>query len=550
MLIYEQFMQADTSSYEQFAKTFRINAPEDFNYGFDVLDALAEKSPEKLALLYTNPKGCELRFSFSAMRAYSNRAANYFYSLGIRKGDRVMLILKRNYQYWFASMGLCKLGAVLIPATIQLCAKDIAYRCNAAGVKMIVCAEDMDTIQAVEAAIPASPTVLHTSLVGEPRRGWLDFDAGLHAQPDTFARPTGEQKPYAHDPMLIYFTSGTTGHPKMALHNFLYPLGHIVTARFWHATDENGLHFTISDTGWAKAAWGKLYGQWLSECAVFVCDFDRFSAPDILEVLERYHITTFCAPPTMYRMLTQENIAAYDLSALRQCCSAGEALTPEVFANWKDATGLCIREGFGQSETTCCLGTLPNMPIKIGSMGRPMPGYTIALLDKKGHPCKGGACGEICIALKDVQSAGLFLGYYRNEARTQEVWHDGYYHTGDTAYMDDDGYFWYVGRADDIIKSSGYRIGPFEVESVLMTHPAVLEAAVTGVPDAVRGQVVKATIVLKQGYEGTDILKRELQNHVKTQTAPYKYPRVIHFVDALPKTVSGKIKRAEIRRAN
>ncbi|MDL2218573.1 AMP-binding protein, partial [Christensenellaceae bacterium OttesenSCG-928-M15] len=505
MLIYERFMQADTENYERFHESFKIDAPEDFNYGFDVLDALAEKSPDALALLYTNPNGEEKRFTFDDMKRFSSRAANYLKSLGIKKGDKVMLIMKRNYQYWFASMGICKLGAVVIPATIQLCAKDIEYRANAASVKMIIVANDADTITAVETAMPDCPTVMHTALVGPKRKGWLDFDEGLYEQSDIFHRPTGEEKSIATDPMLIYFTSGTTGHPKMALHNFLYPLGHIVTARFWHTTKPGGLHFTISDTGWAKAAWGKLYGQWLSECAVFVYDFDRFQAKEILSKLAQYRITTFCAPPTMYRMMTQENVAEYDLSALTHCCSAGEPLTPEVFSDWKKATDLPIFEGFGQSETTCCLGTLPDMAIKLGSMGKPMPGYDILLVDKKGKPCKTGACGEICIRVDTSKPTGLFNEYYRDGELTKKVWHDGLYHTGDTAYMDEDGYFWYVGRADDIIKSSGYRIGPFEVESVLLEHPAVLEAAVTGAPDPVRGQIVQATIVLKDGYTPSDI---------------------------------------------
>ncbi len=546
MLMYEKFMQADTSSYERFCESFRITADNSFNYGFDVVDALAAKTPDKLALLYTNPAGEERRFTFRDISRYSNRAANYFQSLGIQKGDAVMLILKRNYQYWFAAMGLCKLGAILIPATSQLCEKDIEYRNNAAGIRMLVCANTPALLSAVEAAIPNSPTVKHIATIGE-REGWLNFDAGLAAMPDTFERPVREAAVRAEDPMLIYFTSGTTGHPKMALHDFYYPLGHIVTARFWHANTPDGLHFTISDTGWAKAAWGKLYGQWLSECAVFVYDFERFNAQEILAKLEQYRITTFCAPPTMYRMLTQENIASYDLSALRQCCSAGEPLTPEVYNDWLQATGISIREGFGQSETTCMMGTLPGMRIIPGAMGRPMPGYSIVLVNEKGLACMPGVGGEICIRYTK-KPVGLFHGYYRDEALTNAVWHDGLYHTGDTAYMDEHGYFFYIGRADDIIKSSGYRIGPFEVESALLSHPAVLEAAVTGVPDELRGQLVKATIVLKPDIVASELLKRDIQNHVKAITAPYKYPRVIQFVDELPKTVSGKIKRAQLRR--
>lgn len=548
MLLYERFMHADTTNYESFHKSFRINAPKDFNFGFDVVDAMATKSPDKLALLYTNPAGVEKRFTFADIKRESNRAANFFRSLGIRKGDKVMLILKRNYQYWFANIGLCKLGAVMIPATCQLVAKDISYRNNAASIKMIVCANDENILRAVEACRADSPTLEHIALTNGTREGWLSFDEGIAAMPDTFDRPTGSDALRASDPMLIYFTSGTTGYPKMAMHDFLYPLGHILTARFWHTNSPDGLHFTISDTGWAKAGWGKIYGQWLSECAIFVYDFERFNAKEILEKLQSYKITTFCAPPTMYRMLTQEAVDQYNLSCIRHCCSAGEALNPEVWNDWKRFTGLEIHEGFGQSETTCCLGTLPGMQIKLGSMGKPIPGYNIVLVNEEGYACDRGQVGEICIRVDKGKPVGLFNGYYREENLTRKVWHDGLYHTGDTAWQDDDGYFWYVGRADDIIKSSGYRIGPFEVESALLEHPAVLEAAITGVPDPIRGQVVKATIVLKEGYEPSEELKKELQNHVKRVTAPYKYPRVIQFVDALPKTVSGKIKRAFIRK--
>jgi len=548
MLLYERFMHADTKDYASFHKSFRINAPKDFNFGFDVVDEMAAKSPDKLALLYTNPAGVEKRFTFDDIKRQSNRAANFFHSLGIRKGDKVMLILKRNYQYWFANIGLCKLGAVMIPATCQLVAKDISYRNNAAGIKMIVCTNDENVLRAVEESRADSPTLEHIAMTNGSREGWLSFDDGIASMPDTFARPSGEEAVCASDPMLIYFTSGTTGYPKMAMHDFLYPLGHILTARFWHTTSPDGLHFTISDTGWAKAGWGKIYGQWLSECAIFVYDFDRFNAKEILEKLQTYKITTFCAPPTMYRMLTQEPVDQYDLSSIRHCCSAGEALNPEVWNEWKRFTGLEIHEGFGQSETTCCLGTLPGMKIKLGSMGRPIPGYNIVLADEAGHACEPGEVGEICVRVDKGKPVGLFNGYYREESLTRKVWHDGLYHTGDTAWQDDDGYFWYVGRADDIIKSSGYRIGPFEVESALLEHPAVLEAAITGVPDPIRGQVVKATIVLKEGYQPSDELKKELQNHVKRVTAPYKYPRVIQFVDELPKTVSGKIKRAFIRK--
>lgn len=548
MAIYERYIKADLTNEKSIYEDYHIDAPDSFNYGFDVVDEIAKETPDKLALLYTNPAGECRRFTFDDIRRQSNRAANYFKSLGINKGDKVLVVLKRNYQYWFINVGLCKLGAVIIPATAQLAAKDISYRCNASSAKMILCCNDEHLITEVEAALPDSPTVERIAIVGR-RDGWLDLDDGLLAMPDTFDRPTGEDAFSADDTMLIYFTSGTAGFPKMALHDFYYPLGHIATAKLWHTTREDDLHFTISDTGWAKAGWGKIYGQWLTGCAVFVYDFDRFHAKEILFIMEQYRITTFCAPPTMYRMLTQEPIETYDLSSLRHCCSAGEPLNPEVWNDWKRQTGQPIYEGFGQSETTCCLGTLPHMKIKPGSMGMPMPGYQIELLDEEGNPCGEGTCGEICIRLDGGKPRGLFNGYYRDECLTEKVWYDGFYHTGDTAWKDDDGYYWFVGRADDIIKSSGYRIGPFEVESALLEHPAVLEVAVTGEPDPVRGQAVKATIVLKSGYFSSDELKKDLQNHVKRVTAPYKYPRVIEFTDALPKTVSGKIKRAEIRKS-
>lgn len=550
MLLCDKYVSANTSTYEEFYRSFHIDATENFNFGFDVVDTIAGRSPDKLALLYTNPAGMEKHISFDEMKRQSNRAANFFLKHGIKKGDAVMLILKRNYQYWFCNVGLCKIGAIAIPATTQLMEKDVTYRNNAAGIKMIICTHDESVLQAVEGSRKDSPTLQHTALANGQREGWLDLDDELSQCSDIFERPTGELATRNSDPMLIYFTSGTTGFPKMAMHDFLYPLGHITTARYWHTNGPDGLHLTISDTGWAKAGWGKIYGQWLSECAIFVYDFDRFDPKEILAIIEKYRITTFCAPPTMYRMLTQEDVASCDLSSLTHCCSAGEALNPEVFHDWKKGTGLAIYEGFGQSETTCCLATFPGMPIKIGAMGRPVPGYDIVLLDEDGQECKPGERGEICIRVNRGKPLGLFNGYYREKSLTDKVWHDGAYHTGDTAWQDEEGYYWYVGRVDDIIKSSGYRIGPFEVESALMEHAAVLEAAVTGAPDPVRGQIVKATVVLKPGNQPSDDLVKELQNHVKHVTAPYKYPRIIEFVESLPKTVSGKIKRAQIRQAN
>jgi len=546
-MLCDRYVQADTSSYQKFYESFSIAKPENFNFAYDVVDRLAEEKPDSLALLYVGPTGEEKRFTFADIKRESAKTANFFRRCGIRKGDKVMLILRRNYQYWFANVALCKLGAVIIPATIQLAAHDISYRCNAASVKMIVCANDAQTISAVEEAKKDSPTLTCCAMTNGQREGWLDFDAEIAKESDEFVRPTGEEATTNADTMLIYFTSGTTGFPKMAAHDYLYPLGHIATARYWHTNEPGGLHFTISDTGWAKAGWGKIYGQWFCETAIFVFDFDRFRAKEILSMIEKYRVTTFCAPPTMYRMLTQEPVDSYDLTCLKHCCSAGEALNADVFNDWKRQTGLEIYEGFGQTETTCCLATFPCMQVFPGVMGRPVPGYEIVLLNDEGQICTRGQRGEICVKTSEKKPFGLFKGYYRDEEHTNASWHDGYYHTGDMAWQDENDYFWYVGRADDIIKSSGYRIGPFEVESALLEHEAVLEAAITGVPDPVRGQVVKATIVLKPGFEGSDALKKELQDHVKRVTAPYKYPRVIEFVDMLPKTVSGKIKRAQIR---
>jgi len=544
----DKFVQADTANYRTFRSSFRLTAPEDFNFGFDVVDAIAENTPDALALLHISNDFTERRFTFRGIKEQSNRTANYLRRLGIRKGDKVLLIMKRSYQYWFTNIALCKLGAVMIPATAQLLPHDISYRCNAAEVTAIICANDSYILNSVEGALPDCPTVKTCLIAGGQRENWVDLDSAVREESCIFPRPTDDQATHNDDPMLIYFTSGTTGFPKMACHNYLYPLGHIATARYWHTNTPGGLHFTISDTGWAKAGWGKIYGQWLCETTIFAYDFDQFNAKKILGLLEKYRITTFCAPPTMYRMLTQEPVKDYDLSSLTHCCSAGEALNPEVFNDWKEQTGLSIYEGFGQTETTCCLGTFPGMEVRQGSMGRPVPGYDVVLLDENGHICSLGSRGEICIRTDIQKPMGLFTGYYKDNAATDKAWHDGYYHTGDMAWMDGKGYYWYVGRGDDIIKSSGYRIGPFEVESALLEHEAVLEAAITGVPDPIRGQVVKATIVLKEGYTPSEELKKELQNHVKKVTAPYKYPRVVEFVKSLPKTASDKIRRVELRK--
>ena len=547
-MLCDRFVQADTQSYDTFRQSFKLTPPQNFNFGYDVVDAIAAKTPGALALLHVDREGAARRFTFGVIRDQSARIANLFYGMGLRKGDKVLLIMRRCHQYWPVNVALCKLGAVMVPATAQLLPHDISYRCNAASVKLIVCANDPSIIASVEGAMLDCPTVSGLALAGGSREGWLDLDAAAAKESPFFPRRQGPEGTRNTDPMLIYFTSGTTGFPKMAIHGQLYPLGHIATARYWHTNKPGGLHFTISDTGWAKAGWGKIYGQWLCECAVFAYDFDRFDPAKILEMLETYRVTTFCAPPTMYRMLTQNGLPrSYDLSAVTHCCSAGEPLNPEVFQDWRRQTGLSIHEGFGQSETTCCLATFPGMELRPGAMGRPVPGYQIALLTETGRPARPGEQGEICIRTGEAKPLGLFMGYYRDEVSTQRAWHDGFYHTGDIATMDKDGYFWYVGRKDDVIKSSGYRIGPFEVESALLEHEAVLEAAITGVPDPIRGQVIKATIVLKAGYEASDALKKELQNHVKRVTAPYKYPRLIDFTDHLPKTASGKVRRVALR---
>ena len=517
---------------------------ENFNFAYDVMDVIGREEPDRRAMLWCNEEGEEHTFTFGDMVRYSNQAANFFAAHGVGRGDRVMLILKRHYQFWFALLGLHKLGAVGIPATNQLTKKDIAYRCNAAGVSLVICTTDGDIADHVEAALPESPTVHTLVSVHGPRKGWIDFDAEFPSCSDVLERlPTA-----AKDPMLIYFTSGTTGMPKMVCHDFTYAIAHIITAKYWQNVVPDGLHLTISDTGWMKSMWGKLYGQWFMEAGIFVCDFDRFHASKVLELFAKYHITTFCAPPTMYRFFIKENLADYDLSSLQSACIAGEPLNPEVFYQFYKATGLKLREGFGQSETTLLLFNMVGDEPKPGSTGKPSPAYHMDLVDENGNTVPPGTVGEIVVHTEGGKTPGLFSGYYLNEALTKEAWHDGLYHTGDTAWMDEDGYYWYVGRTDDIIKSSGYRIGPFEIESVLMEHPCTLECAITGVPDPIRGQIVKATIVLAKGYEPSDALKKELQDYVKKQTAPYKYPRVIEFVDELPKTISGKIRRVEIRK--
>ncbi len=546
-LCYQKFV-TETLTDEGMLKDISFQVPEHFNFGFDVVDDIAARHPDKKAMIWlSGDQQTEKIFTFADMKYWSDKTANYFRALGIRKGDRVMLVLKRHYQFWFSIVALHKLGAIVIPATNQLVTKDFVYRFNAAGVKAVVCTADGDVAHYVDEALKKSPTVTLRSLVGGAREGWDDFNAGVEAASAAFDRPTGDQQTRSDDLMLMYFTSGTTGYPKIAAHTFTYPLGHIVTARWWHNVDPEGVHFTISDTGWGKAVWGKLYGQWLCEACVFTFDFDRFHSEQILPLFAKYQITTFCAPPTMYRFFIKENLEKYDLSSLKYANTAGEALNPEVFQKFYQATGLKLMEGFGQTETTLVMANLIGMEPKPGSMGKPNPQYDVDLLTPEGEPAKPGEVGEIVIRYDRGRPCGLYSCYYGDEASTAASHRGGVYHTGDTAWRDEDGYFWYVGRTDDLIKSSGYRIGPFEIENVIMELPYVLECAVTGAPDPIRGQVVKATIVLVKGKEGTDALKKEIQDYVKHLTAPYKYPRIVEFVEELPKTISGKIRRVALR---
>ena len=525
-------------------KAISFKGEETFNFAFDIVDELGTNKPDKLAMLHISQDGTERRFTFQDMKKESARAANYFKALGIQRGDRVMLILKRHYQFWFAMLGLHKLGAVAIPATNQLLEKDLTYRFAAGNVKAILCTADGDVADAVDEAAAKSPNLEYKILVGGKREGWHDFNEECSMYSSRFART--EDSPCGSDPLLMFFTSGTSGYPKLAAHNHKYPLGHFITAKYWHRVNPDGLHLTISDTGWAKALWGKLYGQWMCEAATFVYDFDRFDAEKILPMFAKYHITTFCAPPTMYRMLIKQDISRFDLSSIEHASTAGEALNPEVYRQFKKHTGLSIKEGFGQSESTIIIGNLTGESHKIGSMGKPVPLYDVHLLDADGNEVERGEPGEVCINISKGLPCGLSYGYEGNPEVTAETWRDGWYHTGDLAWMDEDGFFWYVGRADDVIKSSGYRIGPFEIENVIMELPYVLECGVSAAPDEIRGQVVKASIVLVKDFVGTEQLKKEIQNYVKSRTAPYKYPRIVEFRESLPKTTSGKIIRKKL----
>ena len=517
---------------------------EKFNFAFDLVDELANKEPEKLAMLHISRDGTERRITFSDVKKASNRCANYFKSLGIKKGDRVMLVLKRHYQFWYAMIALNKLGAIAIPATNQLQEHDFEYRFKSAGISAIVCTADGDTANQVDIAAKNCPELKHKMMVNGTRESWRNFDEEFELYSTHFDRT--EDSPCGEDLMLMYFTSGTSGYPKIAAHNYKYPLGHFHTAKYWHDVDPDGLHFTISDTGWAKAMWGKLYGQWLAEAATFVYDFDRFDAAEILPMFAKYNITTFCAPPTMLRMMVKQDISKYDLSSVKHMTTAGEALNPEVYRQFEKATGLQILEGFGQTESTMIIGNMVGTSHKIGSMGKPAPIYDVSIVDPDGNPVDVGETGEIVINIKNGMPCGLAVGYYGDEEKTKETWCEDYYHTGDTAWRDEDGFYWYVGRIDDVIKSSGYRIGPFEIESVIMELPYVLECGVSAAPDEVRGQVVKASIVLVNGTEPSEELKKEIQTYVKERTAPYKYPRIVVFRDSLPKTTSGKIQRNKL----
>ena len=517
---------------------------EKYNFAFDTVDEIARRQPDKLAMVHVSNDMTERRFTFKDFKDASSQSANYFKSLGIKRGDRVMLVLKRHYQFWYAILGLHKLGAIAIPATNQLVEKDFTYRFNAAGVSAILCTADGDTARQVELAEKAYGKELTKVLVGGKRDGWHDFDSEYSLFSRRFVRE--DDAPCGSDPMLMLFTSGTTGYPKMAMHSYKYALGHFVTAKYWHLCEQDGLHFTISETGWGKALWGKLYGQWLCEGAVFTYDFDRFDSEKILPMFKKYGITTFCAPPTMYRMLIKQDLSKYDLTSIRHATTAGEALNPEVYYQFEKATGLHIAEGFGQTEMTLGIANLYGTQLKPGAMGKPVPGYGIDLVDTDGNPVPDGVNGEIVIRTDKKVSCGVFLGYYLNKEATDSVWHDGMYHTGDLAWRDEDGYYWYVGRADDVIKSSGYRIGPFEIESTIMELPYVLECGVCAAPDEVRGQVVKACVVLVPGTNASDELKKEIQDYVKSRTAPYKYPRIVEFRTELPKTISGKIMRNKL----
>ena len=548
MLLDRFLPRIEFDSYEDFKKNYKVNVPENFNFGFDIVDEWAKQDENKKALVWCNDHDEEKIFTFKDISLLSNKTANYFRSIGIGKGDVVMMILRRRWEYWICAVALHKLGAILIPGTLQFAKKDIVYRANASHAKAIICVNDDYVIGQVERSLPDSPTIEHHIVVGEKRDGWEYLEDEIENQSDVFERPTGEDGVTKDDVMIVYFTSGTSGMPKMVQHSFSHPLGHIVTAKYWHQVQENKLHMSVTDSGWAKFGWGKIYGQWICGAVVFAYDMDKFFPANLLEKMSKYKLTTFCAPPTMYRFMLLEDVASYDLSSIQHWTTAGEPLNPEVNNKWFRLTGHNIYQGFGQTESTVIMADFQWDDIKIGSTGKPSPLYDIRLLDRDGNEVEIGEEGSICVMdVKNNPPVGLFTGYYKNHKMTDEMLLGTYYNTCDMAWPDKDGYYWFVGRNDDVIKCSGYRIGPFEVESAMLEHDAVVECAITGAPDPVRGQVVKATVVLKKGYEPSPELIKELQDHVKKSTAPYKYPRIIEFVDELPKTISGKIKRAQIR---
>ncbi|MBR3040394.1 MAG: AMP-binding protein [Lachnospiraceae bacterium] len=545
----EKFLpRIEFDSYEDFKKNYTVNIPDGFNFGYDIVDAWAEAEPEKRALVWCDDHDHEKTLTFTDISKMSNRVANMFAGRGFKKGDVVMLILRRRWEYWITAVGLMKLGVIIVPGTLQLTKKDIAYRANAAGIKAFVCVDDPYVMEQMELARPEAPCIQEIFVTNVKKEGWTNFDEEFAKYPDTFTRPTGDEATKNTDIMQIYFTSGTTGMPKMVCHNYNHPLGHIVTAKYWQQVQENKLHMSVSDSGWAKFGWGKIYGQWICGATVFAYDMDKFHANNLLAMIQKYKLTTFCAPPTMYRFMLQEDVASYDLSSVEHWATAGEPLNPEVFNRWEELTGHKIASGFGQTEGTVLIANFPWFESKPGTLGKLSPIYDIHLMTPEGKECEQGEEGEICICgLKENPPVGLFVGYYKNPEMTNEALGTGTYNLKDVAWEDTDGYFWFVGRHDDVIKCSGYRIGPFEVESALIEHPAVVECAITAAPDPIRGQVVKATIVLAKGYSPSEELIKELQNHVKHATAPYKYPRIVEFVDELPKTLGGKIKRAEIR---
>ena len=559
-------------------ETFSVHYPDNFNFGYDVVDDIAVNDPDRRAMIWCNPEGEEHIFTFADMKRWSDKTANFLVDQGIKRGDYVLVVLRRHYQFWFVATALAKIGAVMVPATFMLKEHDLEYRLNGASISSIICTSVGEISQIADNVIDECPTVTSRILVngagggttkyddegnliavtgtvgaalsGEEgicaasieRKGWVDFNSGVRAASEVFER----RNTVAADPMLMYFSSGTSGNPKMVLHNSGYAVAHLITAKHWHNVQPDGVHFTIADTGWGKAVWGKYYGQWLMEACVLTYDFDRFNAGEILSLISKYQVTTLCCPPTMYRLMMSENFDAYDLSSLQYSTTAGEALNPDLFNFWKEHTGLTIYEGFGQTETPLTIANLKHSTPRSGSMGKPVPLYNVEIQRDDGSRCNTGETGEICIRM-EPRPAGIMMEYYRDPEKTANAIYDGWYHTGDTAWVDEDGYFWYVGRNDDVIKSSGYRIGPFEIESELLEHEAVRECAVTGVPDPVRGFAVKATVVLADGFTGSDDLTRELQAWVKHRTAPYKYPRIVEYVDALPKTVNGKIRRVAIR---